>query len=174
MSPDDIIEEIERLRASGPEFPVESAVDRNLVTEFRARGLVALRPFIEAATSRDDSRLWEALVAFSDLADVPLLEVIPEPLLVERCLRGLVPGSGPEDRWAVYAVTFGELSDDDRWRIVMRLVEGIPEDDDALWRLGDGPIAALQMSPVHGRRLDVLATTSTRVRRILDLVDELP
>src|SRR4051794_24608511 len=122
MNPDDIMNGIERLRVSGSDRPVESAVDRLLIPEFRARGLAAIRPLSEAAEARNDPRLWEVLVAFSDMADVPLLEVVPEQILSERCLRGLRSGHATEDEWAVNAVTHGELADDERWRIVSRLI----------------------------------------------------
>lgn len=72
------------------------------------------------------------------------------------------------------AVVFGDFDDDEHWDVVMALVDSVPDDDDALWRIGDLPIGELQMRPGGSKRIDERAKSHPKLARILQLVKDLP
>ncbi len=91
--------------------------------------------------------------------------------LVEHALSYLVVSSF-ETEWAWRAIWYGELEPEDRWSMTMELIDRAPDDDGALWMIGDGPLSEVRDIPEYAARVDEAEKTNPRITRINRLVDE--
>jgi hypothetical protein len=172
MTPEEFHAHLEQVRGTEKLDPVKLAARLVLMPAVRANGPAELEP-LKAAAEDGDQVLCEALVAYAMAVKISVLDVIPERTLAAAALRAVITEQA-EGEWALYALTYGHLEPEDRWRIVTRLADEAPDDDDALWLIGDGVVAGVQMDPVLNRRLDEYARSNPRMRRILHLVETIP
>lgn len=134
-------------------------------------GYEAIRELVDARQS--SPYLAEALVDLSGFAQLDLLAIFSFEELLDGAVHFLSDGMGFAFHWAWWAMSEGHLDDpEDRWRLVMALIERAPSDAGALWLIGDGPVAYLQMLRGGTERLDALALSNDKLRRILEVVQE--
>lgn len=121
-------------------------------------GLVTLqcsRHGVDALTYFSDAQLTNHAVAF---------------------LRDIVSGKGANDsfehEWAWWTVWYGELSDEERLRLVLEIVRKSPDSDLALWMIADGPLSAVAAQPGGAERLEAIALSDVRLRETLHMLRE--
>lgn len=110
-----------------------------------------------------------------------LLQLHADPLaylsrteLMTVCLK-YVTTLDSESSWAFDLLTFAEMGSYTRYELTLELLETIREDQtDALWLVGDGPMAEIEMVPELNRRLEAEATTNAKLALVRRLIQELP
>jgi hypothetical protein len=76
--------------------------------------------------------------------------------------------------WILFAVSHGwdeesrPLPIDLRWQLALAALEASPDDDVALWLIGDGPFDHLAVEPGMKERIYGERETNARVRRLFD------
>lgn len=150
---------------------LEVAVREFVVPAFDRDGFEAL----SALTAQRMSSPWAAaaLVELAGCRELSPLVFFSRDELVKGSIGYLI-SSTFDDQWAWMAVVFGNFDDEDHWDVVMALVDSVPQDDDALWRIGDLPLGELQMRPGASERIDERAKSDAKLARILQLVRDLP
>lgn len=147
---------------------VEEVVETSLLPTFDRRGeeiIAELRaarsPAARAALVEIDSR-WR----------LGLLKLISGPDLVEGVRNYLARPGGFEHEWAWYGLCDGVLAPEERWDLVMALVDVAPDDDESLWLIGDGPIASIENDAELLKRLEIEEQSNPRLARIRQLVED--
>jgi len=167
-----ILSSLETEKWDDPQRAVEQVVDQIVIPAYDLQGRAALTKMIDEF--RSSPYLAAAVVDLSSRRKIDLLSLVSSADLLNGAVAYLVKGTRFEESWAWQALWFGHLSDEDRWRLVMELVDQIPADEDMLWLVGDGPLSELQMQPGGQRRIEELAKTNSRLAHILQLVRDIP
>lgn len=111
-----------------------------------------------------------ALVEIDARRQLGLLNVFESHELVEASLGYLAQPGAFEHEWAWYGICHGNLAPEERWDLVIELVELSPDDEESFWLLGDGPIASLEMDQDLLKKLEREERRSSRfasIRRIV-------
>lgn len=170
VTPSSLLSQIEQCRGAKSNYPVECAVEVLLIPAFDVGGLAALSLLVSARL--DSPLIAEALTGFCARRYISVLEIFSEEEILDGALRNLIDPS--ESLWASMALTYGQMDEDSRWVIVMRLIQKAPDDDDMLWRIGDGPVSALEMVSEFVGRLAVEERSNPRLAHIRELVRTIP
>jgi hypothetical protein len=166
--PELIIEIVATTKPKDPWHGAAVAAHLVLIPAFNDRGLDGLARVI--AASARSPHIATALVEFAGLSHISPLRIFTFSELVEAAAASVM-NSSFEHEWAWHAVWFGDFDDEEHWNIVMALIDRVPDDDDALWLVGDGPLSELEMRPGMVERLHELATSHPKLARIRHLVE---
>ena len=151
---------------------VEAVVDRDIIAGYDRGGFNSLDELIHERTV--SPYVASALVYLSHRRRFSVLRVFSEEELLQGTLAHLRSPSSFEHLWAWRAMWFGHLSEEDHWRLVLDLIDRVPDDDDMLWQIADGPVAELEMLPHGVERLKDLARSNEKLARVLRLAQESP
>jgi hypothetical protein len=84
------------------------------------------------------------------------------------------PNAGLDDgRWASMALwnQWGQLEAADHLRLVEKLIEQVPWDDQTLWMIGDGPLSTLADEPVNLETMESWVTSRDKLAQIWKLLE---
>lgn len=126
---------------------------------------------------KGDPRVATVLAAISEGRDeggghLRITDVFTDAEIVTAALSYL-EGMSEDGSWAWTVVwnLSGELEATAHARLLARLIERFPWDDQMLWMIGDGPLSELATSPGDMARLESLETIQgklVRIRRLLE------
>jgi hypothetical protein len=134
---------------------------------------------------KQDPDLVEALFFVCWNYDHNLLTVFTEEEVVEAAREKLLQfGEGtftdtrglPHWGWSALAQHHYDgddhLTDEQAFRILLKLVERVPLHDKILWMIGDGPFSHAWSKPGYRKRIEGLVLTEPKIARAVELVEE--
>ena len=182
MNPDHIdpdallvrLESAARSRVDGNQrAAVAGVINREYMPWYRIVGREAIQRLIER---RSDS--WMLATALVDLCcglNIDVMTVFTEDELLDSAERYLKEGFPVEHDWAWTLLWGGdELSTEVRLRLTKMLAQRCVHDDDALWMIGDGPLARVESARGGLQLVERASLDSPVLRRVQQLIRELP
>jgi len=128
-----------------------------------AEGSELLRSLL--SSTDQDARILHAVTSFVMDNGIDPLEVFGFELIRNAALDYLEAATFT-NQWAWGLVWFGDWNANDHLRLVKAIVDSAPDDDGALWMLGDGPISELEEREELAADLAELHRTNARWKRI--------
>jgi hypothetical protein len=138
------------------------------------------------AGHKHDPDLAEALFFVCWNHDHNMLTVFSEEEIVEAALRKLAvfgegeftdtrgsPHWGWSALWQHHYDGDDHLTDEEAFRILLAVIEGVPMDDKILWLIADGPLSHARSSPEYRKRVDELSRTDPKLTRAREIGDEI-
>ncbi len=145
-----------------------------------------IRPAYERSGRAVIERLIDARLSVEGVAsclyalwrwyDLNPLEFFAQDEIVEAALSYLSSGYSIQHRWG-WEILWDDdeyFGDDEHLRIVLDLIDKVPDDDDQLWMIGDGPLGELEMRPGMVKRLTEIEASNPKLAKIKRLVREIP